>query len=48
MRGVKNTEGDLEPEEAAVPAVDYFLEDMDPSEEDKLVLRDYQGTEWPW
>lgn len=48
MRGVKNTEGDLEPEEAAIPAVDYFLTDMDSANEDRLALRDYLGAEWPW
>ena len=55
MRGVKGTDAKLEPEEAAVPALAYFLRDRcgDPhqperSDEDRLVMRDYQGREWPW
>ncbi len=55
MRGVKSTEGDLEPEQAAVPALAYFLRDRaaDPhnparSDDDRLVMRDWQGREWPW
>lgn len=47
--GVKGTKGGREPEEAAVPALDYFLEDFsDSDEEDRLVMRDWQGKEWPW
>ncbi|MBN1400404.1 MAG: SDR family NAD(P)-dependent oxidoreductase [Anaerolineae bacterium] len=46
MRGVKNTEADLEPEEAAVPAIRYFCADL--ADEDRLVLRDWRGHEWPW
>ena len=45
MGGQKNANADLEPEEAAVPALAYFLSDID---EDRLILRDYQGHEWPW
>ncbi len=55
MSGVKNTEGDLEPEEAAIPALAYFLRERgyDPhvlsrSDEERLVMRDWQGVEWPW
>ncbi len=55
MSGVKNTQGELEPEEAAVPALAYFLRERghDPhvpsrSDEERLVLRDWQGVEWPW
>jgi NAD(P)-dependent dehydrogenase (short-subunit alcohol dehydrogenase family) len=55
MSGAKNTTADLEPEEAAVPALAYFLRERghDPhvatrSDEGRLVLRDYQGVEWPW
>jgi NAD(P)-dependent dehydrogenase (short-subunit alcohol dehydrogenase family) len=55
MRGVKSQVGDLEPEEAAVPALAYFLRDRagDPhvgtrQDEDRLVLRDWLGREWPW
>lgn len=46
MSGVKSTEGDLEPEEAAVPALAYFLDAR--VDEDVLVMRDWQGREWPW
>ena len=46
MGGQKSTRGDLEPEEAAVPALAYFLDDR--GDEDRLVLRDWQGSEWPW
>lgn len=55
MGGSKNTQADLEPEEAAVPAVAYFLRNRarDPHleprrDEDRLVMRDWQGREWPW
>jgi NAD(P)-dependent dehydrogenase (short-subunit alcohol dehydrogenase family) len=54
MLGRKNHKADLEPEEAARPALDYFLSGL-PGEnggpapdEDHLVMRDYQGQEWPW
>ena len=55
MGGTKSTVADLEPEVAAIPALAYFLRDRghDPhvatrSDEERLVLRDYQGVEWPW
>jgi NAD(P)-dependent dehydrogenase (short-subunit alcohol dehydrogenase family) len=55
MRGVKSTQGDMEPEEAAVPALAFFLSGLDgeppaepPYDEDRLVLRDWRGQEWPW
>jgi len=55
MRGSKSTEGDMEPEEAAVPALAYFLRDRagDPHlqaryDESRFVMRDWQGREWPW
>ena len=61
MGGSKNTKADAdvfhppEPEEAAVPALAYFLRDRgrDPhqparSDEDRLVMRDWLGREWPW
>jgi len=55
MRGQKDTAADLEPEEAAVPALAYFLRDrgrdahlVSRNDEDRLVLRDYRGTEWPF
>ena len=55
MRGTKGTDATLEPEEAAVPALAYFLRERaedphrtDRDDEDRLVMRDYQGREWPW
>jgi NAD(P)-dependent dehydrogenase (short-subunit alcohol dehydrogenase family) len=51
MLGSKNIEADLEPEEAAVPALEHFLSGIEPGapvHEDQLVMRDYQGHEWPW
>ena len=48
MGGEKNLEADLEPEEAAGFALGYFLADLSPEDEDRLVMRDYQGNEWPW
>jgi NAD(P)-dependent dehydrogenase (short-subunit alcohol dehydrogenase family) len=55
MGGSRNTEADMEPEEAAIPALAYFLRDRaaDPNQqgrtdEDRLVMRDWQGCEWPW
>jgi NAD(P)-dependent dehydrogenase (short-subunit alcohol dehydrogenase family) len=46
MSGSKAVEGDLEPAEAAGPALAYFLQSRD--DEDRLVLRDWLGREWPW
>lgn len=46
ISGVKNNEADLEPEEAAAPALAYFVDAQ--VDEDVLMLRDYQGQEWPW
>jgi NAD(P)-dependent dehydrogenase (short-subunit alcohol dehydrogenase family) len=55
MGGEKNTKADMEPEEAAIPALAYFLRGRaaDPNQqgrtdEDRLVMRDWQGREWPW
>jgi NAD(P)-dependent dehydrogenase (short-subunit alcohol dehydrogenase family) len=52
MSGHKNSEADLEPEEAARPALGYFLggigSETSSIDEDRLVLRDYKGQEWPW
>lgn len=47
MSGKKNLAASLEPEEAARAALAYFLNST-PLDEDRLVLRDYQGQEWPW
>lgn len=46
--GAKNMAAELEPEIAAQPAVDYFISTLAGGEEDRLVLRDWQGREWPW
>ncbi|HOT91319.1 MAG TPA: SDR family NAD(P)-dependent oxidoreductase [Anaerolineae bacterium] len=46
MGGEKNTEADLEPEEAATYAIPFFINPRE--DEDRLVLVDYQGNEWPW
>jgi NAD(P)-dependent dehydrogenase (short-subunit alcohol dehydrogenase family) len=46
MGGTKNAQADMEPEEAAVPAIAYFLRDR--ADEDRLVMRDWRGREWPW
>ena len=60
MSGQKNMEATLEPEEAALPAIRYFLSGLiekdttqgdlggEAVDEDRLVLRDYQNQEWPW
>lgn len=46
MSGKKNLEATLEPEEAASYAIPIFLEPRE--DEDRLVLVDYEGQEWPW
>lgn len=46
MGGEKNTEADLEPEEAAAYALPFFLRPR--ADEDRLVLMDYLGREWPF
>jgi NAD(P)-dependent dehydrogenase (short-subunit alcohol dehydrogenase family) len=55
MGGRKNDSAELEPEVAAVPALAYFMRDRghdphrdDRSDEDRLVLRDWRGVEWPF
>jgi NAD(P)-dependent dehydrogenase (short-subunit alcohol dehydrogenase family) len=55
ISGVKAMVGDMEPEEAAIPALTFFLSGIDgelaadpPYDEDRLALRDWQGREWPW
>jgi NAD(P)-dependent dehydrogenase (short-subunit alcohol dehydrogenase family) len=52
MSGKKNEQADLEPDEAARPALDFFLGGIagQPSnyDEDQLVLVDYRGEIWPW
>ena len=46
MSGQKSTRGELEPEDAAALAIPLFLADRE--DEDRLVMIDYQGREWPW
>jgi NAD(P)-dependent dehydrogenase (short-subunit alcohol dehydrogenase family) len=46
MSGEKNTQADMEPEEAAALAVPFFLGER--ADEDHLVMVDYLGNEWPW
>lgn len=46
MEGPKNIQADLEPEESAAKALPYFLESQD--DEARLLMRDWQGEEWPW
>lgn len=46
--GEKNMRAELEPEVAAQPAVAYFTSTLAGGEEDRLVMRDWQGREWPW
>jgi NAD(P)-dependent dehydrogenase (short-subunit alcohol dehydrogenase family) len=46
MHGTKSMEADLEPEEAAAYAIPILLNDRE--DEDRLVLVDYEGREWPW
>jgi NAD(P)-dependent dehydrogenase (short-subunit alcohol dehydrogenase family) len=46
MSGQKSTRGELEPEDAAALAIPAFLADR--KDEDRLVMIDYQGREWPW
>jgi len=46
LHGVKNLEAELEPEEAAEYAIPFFLNNQ--PNENRLVLMDYEGKEWPW
>jgi NAD(P)-dependent dehydrogenase (short-subunit alcohol dehydrogenase family) len=46
MEGKKNLDATLEPEEAAAKAIPIFLGQR--ADEDRLVLEDYEGNEWPW
>jgi NAD(P)-dependent dehydrogenase (short-subunit alcohol dehydrogenase family) len=47
MLGEKNTDATLEPKEAAALALQYFTGD-DSYDEDRLVMGDFEGKEWPW
>lgn len=44
--GTKNLEADLEPEESAARAFPVFLGQR--ADEDRLVMVDHAGNEWPW
>jgi hypothetical protein len=46
MSGKKGTRGNLEPEEASALALPIFLADRE--DEDRLVMVDHKGQEWPW
>jgi NAD(P)-dependent dehydrogenase (short-subunit alcohol dehydrogenase family) len=46
MGGKKSMEAALEPEEAAARALPFFLGQR--ADEDRLVLTDNEGNEWPW
>jgi len=46
MGGTKNDRADMEPEQAAARALPFFMNPL--ADEDRLVLTDYQGQEWPW
>ena len=46
MSGTKGTAADLEPEEAAAKALPIFLNAR--ADEDRLVMVDYLGVEWPF
>jgi NAD(P)-dependent dehydrogenase (short-subunit alcohol dehydrogenase family) len=46
MHGEKNMDGTLEPEDAAAYAMPFLLQDR--QDEDRLVMVDYEGNEWPW
>jgi NAD(P)-dependent dehydrogenase (short-subunit alcohol dehydrogenase family) len=56
MSGVKNNNADLELDKAAACALTYFLserfrrgwEDRVQDDEDRLVMGDWKGSEWPW
>ncbi|MBE0695322.1 MAG: SDR family NAD(P)-dependent oxidoreductase [Anaerolineaceae bacterium] len=55
MSGVKNNDADMEPEEAAVPALKTFLGGLPGGEarfgvedEESLVMTDWRGEKWPW
>jgi NAD(P)-dependent dehydrogenase (short-subunit alcohol dehydrogenase family) len=46
LHGEKNMDATLEPEEAATYAIPFLLNDRE--DEDRLVMVDYEGNEWPW
>jgi NAD(P)-dependent dehydrogenase (short-subunit alcohol dehydrogenase family) len=48
MLGMKNDAATYEPDEAAAMAFGYLMSENGAVDEDKLVLRDFSGKEWPW
>ena len=46
LGGKKNMTAEMEPEEAAALALPFFLGERE--DEDRLVMVDFQGEEWPW
>lgn len=44
--GFKNTEADLTPQESAQPGLTHFTQPLE--DEDRLVMVNWQGEEWPW
>lgn len=49
MSGTKNLNAELEPDEVAASAFSYFtIPRSEQGEEDRLVMRDWRGREWPW
>lgn len=46
MSGVKSLDADMEPETAALPALAFFADERE--DEDRLVMIDYLGGEWPF
>jgi len=48
MAGTKNMEAQLEPDDVAAAALAYFINPRCEGDEDRLVMRDWRGREWPW
>ncbi|WP_424768818.1 SDR family NAD(P)-dependent oxidoreductase [Paenibacillus sp. sgz302251] len=46
MSGVKNEDGELEADEVAEAAVRFFVEPREA--DDRLMMMDWSGKEWPW
>jgi len=46
VSGRKGTRADMEPEEAAAKALPILLKAR--ADEDRLVMVDYRGVEWPF
>jgi NAD(P)-dependent dehydrogenase (short-subunit alcohol dehydrogenase family) len=46
IRGFKNLEADLTPEESAQAGISFFTNPL--PDEDHLALVDWRGEEWPW